>query len=211
MRPGSIGPWLTDIAANFLAITLIVLVVVAQSQVTAPEARAQTLPVQNLAPEGGAAAIELLRQRLQTPLLIAAIDLTAEGVRTTGQVSAPTVLFVLEQTHHAAMATALSNEGRRWRELTTPQALTNGKGDWAPAFLALADRADKPDAFREGLLDLLSRGASAQAVALSSPPDPTLRSRLRAFLQISVDALVVIGLIALSLGLWRLRLWAAKE
>jgi hypothetical protein len=203
----TLGPWLADIAANVLAITLLVLIALGRITASEPaQAPTEVLTPQRVTPIGGAAAVELLRQRL-LPQAAGYLDVTKDLPPLPDRVTA---LFVLDPAGYPAAVAALQAAGAvGWRELTVPEALKTPDRQWEPAFLALADLADDPDRFRVALQNLLVTGGgdrhSSAAAALAGDPLP---SRFRLWFTRALD---VLGLLALGAALWgltRLRRWA---
>lgn len=148
MKTGRAADWLPDIAANMLAVTMIVLIALAL--VPAPVARdgdvARSTPL-IFGPE----AVAMLHDRVRATR--PAIDLLADGVRILPGEGAPDA-FVFDHAHAAAL------EGAR-RQMSVPRALRNPDGsDWSDAFLALAAAPDRA-AFQRDLIALLSAETSA--------------------------------------------------
>lgn len=214
MIRGSMGPWIADIAANFLAITLIVLIIAAQSQ-SSLDGLEKTVSVQSYAvvPEGGADAVELLRSKLRDPSPINAVDLLSTGVARAGDGSENIVLFVLDQSSYPDVVTGLTNRSQSWRELSVPDALTDGAGGWAAEFLALRSVAEQPQEFREAFLNLLTRDGGGSGTALApdeSGAPQTLTSRLRAIFGFGRDVASLVALLCLASGLLWIRQRAAR-
>lgn len=202
------GPILADVAANVLAMTLMVLIAVARMAQTAPDAPPPVaLSAHPVVPLGGAEAVELLRQRL-LPGTQGLADLTADTGPLPDQV---TTLFILDPSAYPRVQAALATRSTGWQELTVPQALKSDDNHWHPDFLALAEVASDPDRFRTGLELLLARrqqsGTEASALGGGSS-DLQLR-----FARWFATALQISGLAALFATFWgltRLRRWALK-
>jgi hypothetical protein len=204
MRQAGIGPWLADIAANVLAITLVVLIVLARMAESEPPGQpAETLTPRLVAPLGGAAAVELLRQRL-LPGASGYLDVTGDP-RPSGPV---TVLFVLDPGLYPQAVAGLSGT---WQELTVPQALKTPDNAWDPGFLALAPLAADPDRFRTALQLLLaenSRAAQGDSAAALGGDGP--QTRFQRWFAAALDVMGFLALSAALAALWGLRRWAVK-
>ena len=203
------GPILADIAANVLAMTLMVLIAVARLTQSTPAAPTPiTLTAQTVKPVKGAEAVELLRQRL-LPGATGFADLDGDD---TAIPPDTTVLFILDPKGYPAAMSQLS--ARPPQELTIPAALKTADNHWHPEFLALAKLATKPEAFRTGLQLLLTRspkdGGDASAGAMGVAGASGLSLRFGQWFRAALD---VIGLAALFTSLWgltRLRRWSLK-
>ena len=200
---GGTGAWLADIAANVLAITLLVLIALARLGASdAPQPPATQLIPRATAPIGGPAAVEMLRQRL-LPGAGGHLDVTTDMAPVTGPV---TVLFVLDPASYPQALAGLPPGD--WQELTVPRALKTPENRWDPAFLALAPLAADAGRFRTALQALLvSRAGDAPATsaALSGQPPP---SRFALWFDRALDVLGLMALGAALYALTRLRRWA---
>jgi hypothetical protein len=201
-----IGPWLADIAANVLAITVIVLVALARVSVSSPFPQtAETLVLRPVQPLAGAAAVELLRQRL-LPQAEGLVDVTAEPTALPVNVSA---LLILDQAGYPAVVASLSQRQSEWTELTVPDALKTPENGWDPAFLDLAAVARDADRFRSALQDLLTERARTDRGAASAGLEGTgLSTRIGHWV---TGFLNLLGILALAVALWgllRVRRWA---
>ena len=192
---GVSGPWLADIAANVLAITVVVLIVLARlTPETLPTKAEQVLVARPVQPLGGAEAVELLRQRVLPDGAAGIVDLGPDmgalppGVR---------VLMVLDPSAYPTASAELAARGQGWQELTVPQALKTADNRWHPDFLALAEVAGDPDRFRAALQDLLARSGPA----LAAKGGGAAPSRLEGWVAVALDLL---GLTALAAALWGL-------
>ena len=208
------GPILADIAANVLAMTLMVLISVARlTQQDTPALPPITLNAQPVTPLGGAAAVELLRQRL-LPGAKGFADLDG------GDTPIPpgtTVLFILEPKDYPAALSRLSAKTSGWQELTVPTALKTADNQWNPDFLALADLAAKPAEFRTGLQFLLTRSTKGTSSAAAGDAfnggasgAPGLSLRFDQWFRAALDTLGLAALFTALWGLTRLRRWALK-
>lgn len=202
------GPWLADVAANLLAMTLMVVIALARVAAVEPPADpALLLQVRPVQPIGGADAVELLRLRL-LPGRSGDLDLGPEGPDPSDEVR---TLYILHPAAHPAVAAALKERGQDWRELTVPEALKTAENGWHPDFLALAEVADDADAFRASLQDLLTDRARAGAMPESEAlggRDTGLR--LWRWLEGMLTGLRLLALLAALWGLTRLHRWALK-
>ncbi len=203
------GPILADIAANVLAMTLMVLIAVARLTQQEPVLPTPiTLNAQPVKPVGGAEAVELLRQRL-LPGTTGFADLDGSD---TAIPPGATVLFILDPKGYPAAISHLST--RPPQELTIPDALKTADNHWHPDFLALAELAAKPDAFRTGLQLLLTRslkdGGNASAGTMGVGAASGLSLRFGHWFRTALD---VLGLAVLFTALWgmtRVRRWSLK-
>ena len=200
------GPWLADIAANVLAITVIVLIVLARISTTRPPAPPlETLPILSVAPLGGAAAVELLRLRL-LPGTQGLVDVTADPQEPPGRVIA---MLILDPTGYPAVVGRLAQRQTDWSELTVPDALKTPENRWDPEFLELASVAADPDRFRLALQDLLTRRAQTDRASSTAGLEGTgLSTSLGRWVS---GFLNILGLLTLGLALWglhRVRRWA---
>lgn len=204
------GPVLADVAANVLAMTLVVLIALGQFQAQErPAAPPIALTAGPVRPVDGASAVELLRQRL-LPDAAGLGDLVGDGTRLPPDTR---VLFILDPAAYPQVQAELAARGGDWLELTVPKALKTEDNGWHADFLALSRYADNPDRFRIALQDLLIRrhgsASDGTPVALGAEGS-SIRLRFAAWFGTALDAL---GLAALALGLWalsRLRRWAVK-
>lgn len=204
------GPVLADVAANVLAMTLMVLIAIARLTQTAPPVPPPiALTAHPVAPVGGATAVELLRQRLLPEATgFADIDASAAPVPPDA-----TILFILDPKSYPAALSRLSAQSDPRQELTVPAALKTADNLWHPDFLDLARFAANPDQFRTGLQLLLTRapkdGAKAVAGAIGAG-SPGLSLRFGLWFRAALDALGLAALFGVIWGLTRLRRWAIK-
>lgn len=209
------GPVLADVAANVLAMTLMVLIALGRMLGhVAPAAPPEVLVAQPVQPLGGAAAVELLRQRL-----LSGVPGLADLDPDTGDLPAPvSVLFILDPTQYPAVLPGLVAQGGDWRELTVPRALKTDDNRWHPDFLALSSLAPDPDRFRIALEELLIRRHAASGAdnplsglgpsAGNGKGQASLALRFGHWFQSALDLLGLTALCAALWGLLRLRRWA---
>lgn len=163
MTEGPLAPWLADIAANILAVVLVVVIVTGLSP--RPAAQLVSLPVTRVAPEGSSQIVALLRDRVRGQG--AAIDLAPAGVQHVREAPGEVLVSVFSPRDHAALVRDLAARGRSWREITVPEALHAADGSgYSAAFLALRFEADDPDRFRMALNRLLSQPGDRAAQGL---------------------------------------------
>lgn len=208
---GALPEVLADIAANLLCLVVVVLAVAAL-RAGGGGGPVASLPRTAATPLGAAQMVEVLRMRLHPAGSPQAerIDLTAGGARTAPVPGvapgpgAPAVVYVLAQDHHAALVAQLRAAGRDRVELDVPEALGDGRGDWNPAFAALAPEAADTARFAPALARLLAgpRPARAAPSLAEAPP-----SRARALIQ----ATLALGGLALVLAVWGGGLAAARR
>lgn len=189
----TLGPWIADIAANFLAIILVVLIIVAAMPPTdAVAPRAQELAPRLMQPVAGADAVEILRQKVLSDPDRALVELSADGMAELGGSTEPRVLILLTQDRYADVVDMLESAGNGWVEFVPPAALTDGSGRWAEEFLALSPVATDPTRFRNELVALLDRRSARRASALSEEDaargDPMrLMDRVAGWLRVGKD------------------------
>lgn len=154
MTEGPLAPWLADIAANILAVVLVVLIVTGLSE--RGSAPPVALSLTRVAPEGSAQIVALLRERLVGEA--AAIDLARAGVQHVRDAAGEVLVSVFTARDHATILRGLRDRGLAWREITVPEALhaSDGSG-YSAAFLALHAEAEDPERFRSALNRLLSQ------------------------------------------------------
>lgn len=182
---GPIARWLPDIAANLLAVAIVLLALLARLAAHAPPPP-EPLPQRILS---GAEITEALRQRLLPGNAQARYDLDAAGLHLIRPGNAPAQVYILSAARYDAARRALPGP---WQEIPVPEAL-RPEGQWAAGFLALGSRAADPARFRRSLRALLEKGGSA----------PPPRRSASALLARAGAALDLLGLV-LGLGLLRL-------
>jgi hypothetical protein len=202
MTRNLLSPWLADIAANVLVVTLIVLIGLSRLVTAdAMPAPATSLTIQPVTPVGGQAAVEILRKRL---LLEPGL---ADIVPDTGDLpDTVATLFILDPARYPPIAADMARRGQGWAELTVPSALKTGDNRWHPDFLALSAVADDPAHFRDRLQDLLiERG---KALGTSGATGTSLSSRAGLWLAAALQTLGLLVVLAAVWGLMRLRRWS---
>ena len=203
-RAGGMGPWLADIAANVLAITVLVLIAMARLTGGTPTpAREEALTPRLVVPIGGAAAVELLRQRL-LPGAQGYLDIAGDINPPPGDVAA---VFILDPALYPVAIAKLGDRSPDWHELTVPEALKTRDNGWDPGFLALAKVAEDPARFRAELQALLVRNGQTGSAAATGA---TGESRLKWWFQAATD---IMGFLVLALAAWgirRLHRWTVR-
>ena len=203
-----IGPWLADVAANVLVITVIALIAMARLSSSAPPATTgQILAARPTQPVDGAEAVELLRLRLlaEDPSLVD-VPLTAGALP-----QSVSALLVLDSAGYPAVAATLSQRQSDWIELTVPDALKTPENAWDPAFLDLAQVAADPGLFRSALQQLLTERAQVGRGSPTAGLDGTgLSTSVSRWVTAFLNGL---GLVALAFVFWvllRIRRWSAR-
>ncbi len=199
MRMG-LNAWLADIAANFLIIAMILLVLTSQYQRTPDSRLSSVIHFQPhiVQPYGSQDAVTLLRLRLQTPQPIQAYDVSRQGVEVFGPDNSPIVLYVLDHVRYADVTAELSRLGHDWTEFTPPRALTNGAGEWSAEFLALKKVATDQGKFSKSLSALLAAGHGTSASILSdtnATSEATQREKFLGWLRLIKDIASLVFLI----------------
>lgn len=203
------GPVLADVAANVLAMTLMVLIALGRMiSHPAPAPPPETLLAAAVPPMGGAAAVEALRQRL-LPGPESLADIGPDPTTLPAEVS---LLFILDPASYPQVQAEMTKRGAVWQELTVPMALKTEANRWHPEFLALAEVAADPDRFKFALQDLLARrsGTMAATHAAGGVAGSSLSLRFPHWFQLALDLIGLTALVAALWGLARLRRWAVK-
>ncbi len=199
MMRSNLGFWLADIAANFVVVVVIVIAVASQFATVSKGVQSYDIAIRRTVPVGGAAAVELLRQRALTDRTLAMADVTETGLVPLSD-QRPEVYLVLS---NAPFVNRQVSPPLNAIVFNIPSALRTKDGSWTKAFLELEQVAKDKTRFQNALVKLLSTGGNERNKnAFSQDINGSSKSLLERILSWGNTARGIVNLILLAVAFW---------